>query len=191
MEKNMNVVKSLVEACWTNLWDMNRNDEFWNASKQFIECLMAMNKFILLEELLERAKEQRPGSIMSITWTVYHVSKNISGENQQLFVKDATSQLLSCSFSQQFVVRLFCQAIFYDVPKLLNMSKDEWISPKIFEHLASGYKINNIGAHNLVNNKYTLENITSSQIIKTRCRELDEEEINNENSGDFQKKIIL
>ncbi|KAG8041708.1 hypothetical protein G9C98_007012, partial [Cotesia typhae] len=458
MEKNMNVVKSLVEACWTNLWDMNRDDEFWNASKQFIECLMAMNKFapsevreyiykinskseeipglrsllwnkfwllgeeminyldlimrnfietnigrerkmemqaqgflfnnfdvkycydvnfcskndlrvyvdtlfraesvfliinalqsnqksvsvsekeddivflllstlkahqnkryyndshlhrvkhrvmqlllvitsmlrlkeenlvkihdtigelIIVEsnqptvrmmqewlmikiyldnpkllqklwELLERAKEERPGSITSIASIVYHVSRNISVESQQSFVKDATSQLLSCSFSQQFVVRLYCQTvlaklfemissssycnydilkksinesllrgnmyknsmklcedfyftkfdpiknftlttIFYDVPRLLNMSKDEWISPKIFEHLASVHNLNNIDAHNLVNNEYTLENITSSQMTKTRCQELDEEEINGENSDDVQKKIM-
>lgn len=320
----MNVVKSLVEACWTNLWDMNRDDEFWNASKQFIECLMAMNKFVPLEvreyiykinsksedipglrsllwnklwllgeeminyldlimrnfietnigrerkmemqaqgflfnnfdveycydvnfcskndlrvyvdtlfradsvfliinalqsnqkygsvsekeddivflllstlkahqnkryyndshlhrvkhrvmqlllvitsklrlkeenlvkihdtigeliivesnqptvrmmqewlmikiyldnpkllqklwELLERAKEERPGSITSIASIVYHVSRNISVESQQLFVKDATSQLLSCSFSQQFVVRLYCQVIVFSL----------------------------------------------------------------------------
>ncbi|KAH0539284.1 uncharacterized protein LOC123259258 [Cotesia glomerata] len=456
MEKNMDVVKCLVEACWVNLWDMNRDDEFWNACKQFIECLMEINKFVPLEVreyiykinfksedisglrnllwskfwllgeeiinywdvimqsfietnigrerkieiqaqvflfnnfdvkycydvnfcgkndirvyvetlfraesvfliiealksnqksvsekeddivemllsileahrnkryyndsnlhkikhrvmqlllviasihglkeenlikihdtigeliivesnqptvrmmqewllikiyldtpklleklwgLLERAKEERPGSITSIASIIYHVSRNFSGEIQQLFVKDATSQLLSCSFSQQFVVRLYCQTvlaklfemipsssvcnydilkksidesllrgnmyknsmklcedfyftkfnpvknftlttIFYDVPRLLNMSKDEWISPKIFEHLSSVYKLNNIDAQNFVNNEYTLENISPSQMTKTRCQELDEEEINLENSDDVQKKIM-
>ncbi|KAH0549746.1 hypothetical protein KQX54_013383 [Cotesia glomerata] len=70
------------------------------------------------------------------------------------------------------------------------MSKDAWISPNIFEHLASVYRLNNIGAHNFINNEYTLENITSSQMIKTRCLELNGEEINSENSGDVEEKIM-
>lgn len=81
----------------------------WLLIKLYLDCPEMVNK---LWGLLERAKEERPGSITSIASIIYHVSKNISDEKQQLFIRDAIYKLLSCAFSQQFVVRLYCQVTY-------------------------------------------------------------------------------
>ncbi|XP_057326001.1 probable methyltransferase TARBP1 [Microplitis mediator] len=221
----------------------------WLLIKLYLDYPEMVNK---LWGLLERAKEERPGSITSIASIIYHVSKNISDENQQLFIKDAIYKLLSCAFSQQFVVRLYCQTvlsklfdmipsseisnydnlkksidesllrgnmyknsmklsedfyftkfdplknytlttIFYDVPRLLNMAKDEWLLPEmlkeIFVDAPYEYERN---IHIKINNEHTLENLQlPSQMTKTRCQELDEEDISSSDSAtDVQKKMI-
>ncbi|XP_043277155.1 uncharacterized protein [Venturia canescens] len=72
--------------------------------------------------LFEFAIEKRPGSLVSVSSIVYHISRLLKDEAKIKFISQAMSHLLPSCMSQQFNVRLYSQVI---VAKLYEMLPEE------------------------------------------------------------------
>lgn len=79
-------------------------------------------------QLLEMAKEKRPGSIVSIASIIYHVSRILPELSKNSYIEKAIENLLPCCFSQQFVVRLYCQVILSKIFVMLRL--EDYLLPK-------------------------------------------------------------